>query len=168
VVRGERSPLRARACQERTLALDSAASWRSPKPASRDGKAGADLSRADLSDTKELEAAERRVVAKAEHIAGKANPRFVVRRAIERADAATLYEKVYCARGDMENESRTQSPLRDARARTQCAPISWRLIFQLDGYILLNELRRGGLEHQARAPRTSGPSACACSRSRPS
>src|SRR5208337_1778062 len=59
---------------------------------------------------------ERRVVAKAEWTQGEANPRFVVtslRRA--EADARRLYEKVYCARGDME---RTGS----RNARLTCSP----------------------------------------------
>ena len=47
---------------------------------------------------------ERRVIAKAEWTQGEANPRFVVTSLgrVE-ADARRLYEKVYCARGDMEN-----------------------------------------------------------------
>ena len=47
---------------------------------------------------------ERRVVAKAEFSNGEANPRFVVT-SLKRAEckAKYLYEKVYCARGDMEN-----------------------------------------------------------------
>jgi hypothetical protein len=46
----------------------------------------------------------RRVVAKAEWTQGEANPRFVVT-SLTRAEckARYLYEKVYCARGDMEN-----------------------------------------------------------------
>ncbi len=46
----------------------------------------------------------RRVVGKAEHTQGKANPRFVVTSlSQERADARALYEDLYCARGEMEN-----------------------------------------------------------------
>jgi hypothetical protein len=46
----------------------------------------------------------RRVVGKAEHLAKGANPRFVVT-SLKRKDidARTLYERVYCARGEMEN-----------------------------------------------------------------
>ena len=45
----------------------------------------------------------RRVVVKAEHLAKGANPRFVVTSlSAERADPRTLYEDLYCARGDME------------------------------------------------------------------
>ena len=47
---------------------------------------------------------ERRVVAKAEWTGGEANPRFVVTSLTrEEHEAMHLYEKVYCARGDMEN-----------------------------------------------------------------
>ena len=46
----------------------------------------------------------RRVVAKAEWTQGEANPRFVVT-SLKRSEAGarTLYEDIYCARGDMEN-----------------------------------------------------------------
>jgi hypothetical protein len=54
----------------------------------------------------------RRVIGKAEHIEDKANPRFVV----TSMDAETwppqpLYEKLYCARGDMENRIKEQLSL---------------------------------------------------------
>jgi hypothetical protein len=46
----------------------------------------------------------RRVVAKAEHLAKGANPRFIVTSLpMATIDAQTLYEQIYCARGDMEN-----------------------------------------------------------------
>jgi hypothetical protein len=46
----------------------------------------------------------RRVVAKAEHTQGEANPRFVVTSlGTHRADARALYEDLFCARGEMEN-----------------------------------------------------------------
>jgi len=46
----------------------------------------------------------RRVVAKAEWTGGESNPRFIVT-SLKRAEAAArfLYEKVYCARGELEN-----------------------------------------------------------------
>jgi hypothetical protein len=47
---------------------------------------------------------ERRVVAKAEHLPQGANPRFVVTSlGAAEIDARTLYEEVYCARGEVEN-----------------------------------------------------------------
>src|SRR6201988_2933500 len=47
---------------------------------------------------------ERRVIGKAEVAGGEANPRFVVT-SLKRSEAGArhLYEKTYCARGDMEN-----------------------------------------------------------------
>src|SRR6266852_4756807 len=92
---------------------------------------------------------ERRVVAKAEHIAGKANPRFVVTSwPVERADAATLYEKVYCARGDMENRIKEQQLhlFADRTSAHTMRANQLRLFFSSLAYILINELRRVGLE----------------------
>jgi len=73
----------------------------------------------------------RRVVAKAEAPPGldgpKANPRFVVTsRPIAAQDARTLYEDVYCARGDMEIGSKNNSSdsLPIARAPARCGRIS--------------------------------------------
>ncbi len=46
----------------------------------------------------------RRVVAKAEVLPGKTNPRFIVTNISQKCwPAQELYEKLYCARGDMEN-----------------------------------------------------------------
>jgi hypothetical protein len=46
----------------------------------------------------------RRVVAKAEWTKGEANPRFIVTSLKQReCRGGMLYEKIYCARGDMEN-----------------------------------------------------------------
>ena len=54
----------------------------------------------------------RRVVAKAEHLAGKSNPGFVVT-SLETDVWGTqqLYEDLYCARGDMENRIKEQFAL---------------------------------------------------------
>jgi hypothetical protein len=55
----------------------------------------------------------RRVIGKAEHLAKGANPRFIVTSLKRKAiDARTLYEQVYCARGEMEN--RVWTPCMDA------------------------------------------------------
>ena len=54
--------------------------------------------------TRDSWSCERRVVAKAEWTEGAANPRFVVTSlSRDEHEAQHLYEKVYCARGDMEN-----------------------------------------------------------------
>src|SRR5450755_2538814 len=54
---------------------------------------------------------ERRVVAKAEHIDGKENPRFVVTSLAEEWAAQALYVELYCARGEMENRIKEQFSL---------------------------------------------------------
>ena len=52
---------------------------------------------------------ERRVVAKAEHLAKGPNPRFIVTSlTTEQIDGRTLYEDIYCARGNMENRIKEQ------------------------------------------------------------
>ena len=63
---------------------------------------------------------ERRVVAKAEHIDGKENPRFVVTSLTGEAwPAQALYEQRYCARGDMENRIKEQFSLFADRVSTE-------------------------------------------------
>ena len=63
----------------------------------------------------------RRVVGKAEHLAKGGNPRFVVTSlSAEEYDARTLYEDVYCARGEMENRIKEQQLCLFAD-RTSCA-----------------------------------------------
>src|SRR3954454_18200927 len=63
---------------------------------------------------------ERRVVAKAEHIDGKENPRFVVTSLSDAQWVAqALYEDLYCARGDMENRIKEQFSLFADRVSTQ-------------------------------------------------
>src|SRR5207302_7529208 len=61
----------------------------------------------------------RRVVAKAEQIEGKENPRYVVT-SLEAANwpARKLYEQLYCARGDMENRIKEQYSLFAGRVET--------------------------------------------------
>ena len=58
----------------------------------------------------------RRVIAKAEHLPGKANPRFVVTSLPGTVSARTVYERVYCPRGRMENG------IKDAAARSVVRP----------------------------------------------
>jgi hypothetical protein len=91
---------------------------------------------------------ERRVVAKAEHLDGKANPRFVVTSlSIEHCDARGLYEDRYCGRGEMENRIKEQQ-LDLFADRTSChlfRPNQVRVYMSSFAYVLLNELRRIGL-----------------------
>ena len=67
---------------------------------------------------------ERRVVAKAERLGDKFTPRFVVTSLRpEEHEARTLYEQLYCDRGDMENRIKEQQlDLPTGPAPTPCAP----------------------------------------------
>jgi DDE family transposase len=91
---------------------------------------------------------ERRVVAKAEHLAKGANPRFVVTSlAVEDRAAKGLYEEDYCGRGEAENRIKEQQLHLFAdrtSARTMRAN-QVRLSFSSVAYVLLNALRRLGL-----------------------
>jgi hypothetical protein len=96
----------------------------------------------------------RRVVAKAEHLAKGANPRFVVTSlSAQRADARRLYEDLYCARGDMENRIKEQQlDLFADRTSTQIMRANQiRLYFSSFAYVLLCALRRLGLQGTALA-----------------
>ena len=90
----------------------------------------------------------RRVVGKAEHLPGKANPRFVVTSyPSARLAAAPLYEQLYCARGDMENRIKEQQ-LGLFADRTSSATMranQLRLWFAAVAYALVNHLRHTGL-----------------------
>ena len=92
----------------------------------------------------------RRVVAKAEFTKGEANPRFVVT-SLTRAECKTryLYEKLYCARGEMENRIK-ECQLDLYADRTSTATMranQLRLWFYSMAYILLCAVRRIGLHH---------------------
>jgi hypothetical protein len=101
----------------------------------------------------------RRVVAKAEWTQGEANPRFVVtslRR--DECTAKYLYEKVYCARGEMENRIK-ECQLDLYADRTSAATMranQLRLWFYSMAYVLLCALRRIGLHDTAFAKATCG------------
>ena len=91
---------------------------------------------------------ERRVVAKAEHLAKGANPRFVVTSlTAEQRPARPLYEEDYCGRGEAENRIKEQQLHLFAdrtSARTMRAN-QIRLFFSSIAYVLLAALRRLGL-----------------------
>ena len=91
---------------------------------------------------------ERRVVAKAEHIDGKENPRFVVTSlSSEDWAAQVLYEKLYCARGDMENRIKEQFSLFADRVSTETMRANQtRLYLSTMAYVLVSGLRRLGLK----------------------
>jgi hypothetical protein len=101
----------------------------------------------------------RRVVAKAEWTGGEANPRFVVT-SLSRAEheARHLYEKVYCARGDMENRIK-ECQLDLFADRTSAATMranQLRLWFAAMAYVLVCTLRRIALRHTQFAQATCG------------
>jgi hypothetical protein len=102
---------------------------------------------------------QRRVVAKAEHLPKGANPRFVVTSlAASKIDARTLYEDVYCARGEIENRIKEQQ-LDLFADRTSAATMranQLRLWFASFAYVLLEALRRIGLRHTQFATATCG------------
>ena len=85
---------------------------------------------------------QRRVLVKAEHSAQGANPRYVVTNLS--GDAQTLYDDLYCARGDMENRIKEQQ-LDLYADRTSCH--AWwanqfRLLLSSLAYVLLEAIRR--------------------------
>ncbi len=90
---------------------------------------------------------ERRVVAKAEHIDGKENPRFTVTSLrSERWPAQILYEELYCERGDMENRIKEQFSLFADRVSAETIRANqMRMYLSAMAYILVNGLRRLGL-----------------------
>ena len=108
----------------------------------------------------------RRVVGKAEWTGGEANPRFVVTSLSRREhEARHLYEKVYCARGEMENRikecpldlfaDRTPVPARGGSATTMRAN-QLRRWFAAMAYVLVCALRRIALRHTQFAEATCG------------
>jgi hypothetical protein len=91
---------------------------------------------------------ERRVVAKAEHIDGKENPRFVVTSLkAEEWAAQELYEELYCARGEMENRIKEQFNLFADRVSSETIRANqMRMYFSTMAYVLVCGLRRLGLK----------------------
>jgi Transposase DDE domain group 1 len=101
----------------------------------------------------------RRVVGKAEHTAGEANPRFVVTSlTANECGARHLYEKLYCARGDMENRIKEcQGDLFADRTSTATMRANQlRLWFASMAYVLICALRRIALKHTQFAKATCG------------
>lgn len=91
----------------------------------------------------------RRVIGKAEHLAKGANPRFVVTSlSVKEFDAQTLYEKEYCARGDMENRIKEQQLylFADRTSASTMRANQLRLWLSSVAYVLVNALRELGLK----------------------
>jgi Transposase DDE domain group 1 len=91
----------------------------------------------------------RRVIGKAEYLAKRENPRFVVTSLGSAAmEARVLYEEFYCARGEAENRI-TEQQLGLFADRTSTAYMrsnQLRLYFSSIAYCLMEALRRLGLE----------------------
>ena len=87
------------------------------------------------------------VVAKAEQLEGKENPRYVVTSLrAKQWPAQRLYEQLYCARGEMENRIKEQLSLFADRMSSETLRANQlRLYFSSLAYTLLLGLRRLGL-----------------------
>jgi len=88
----------------------------------------------------------RRVIAKIEYTDKGPNPRYVVTNL--EGEAPALYERLYCARGDMENRIKEQQ-LDLFADRTSCQrwwPNQFRLLLSSLAYTLLEALRRLALQ----------------------
>jgi hypothetical protein len=102
---------------------------------------------------------ERRVIGKAEWTQNEANPRFIVTSLTSKEiDGRTLYEVIYCARGEMENRIK-ECQLDLFADRTSAATMranQLRLWFASFAYVLLCGLRRIGLAFTQFATATCG------------
>jgi hypothetical protein len=90
---------------------------------------------------------ERRVIARLEHSGQGANPRFVVT-SLEAGDAKSLYEDLYCARGEAENRIK-EAQIDLFGRRGSCrrfASNQLRLLFAALAYTLMINLRRLALK----------------------
>ncbi len=88
----------------------------------------------------------RRVIAKIEYSEHGVNPRYVVTNL--EADARHLYDKIYCARGDMENRIK-ENQLDMFGDRTSCQrwwPNQFRLLLSSLAYTLIEAIRRIALQ----------------------
>lgn len=89
-------------------------------------------------------ACERRVVGKAEYLNQGANPRFVVTSLGTELQGKELYEKVYCARGEMENRIKEQQLylFADRTSTHWMSSNQLRLYFASFAYVIIETLRR--------------------------
>jgi len=95
----------------------------------------------------------RRVIAKAERIEGKENPRYVVTSLpVEQWQPRQLYEDLYCARGEMENRIKEQMSLfADRMSAETMRANQLRLYLSAAAYVLVDALRRLALKGTAMA-----------------
>jgi len=104
----------------------------------------------------------RRVVARIEWDGAENNPRFVITNLSKQhplGSTADLYDRLYCARGEMENRIK-EAQLGLFADRTSChrfAANQWRLVLSSLAYVLMERLRNTALRHTdlARAQATT-------------
>ena len=98
----------------------------------------------------------RRVVGKAERLGDKDNPRFIVTSLAREPEA--LYEKVYCARGEMENRIKEQQQdlFADRLSSAGFAANQLRLWLSAFAYVLVERLRAVALKGTELAQATAG------------
>jgi Transposase DDE domain group 1 len=111
---------------------------------------------------------ERRVIGKAEVTDGKTNPRFIVTslgiteswiiRHAALASGPRLYERFYCARGDMENRIKEQQQdlFADRTSTASLASNQLRLWLSTFAYLLMRDLRATALAGTRLAKATAG------------
>ena len=90
-----------------------------------------------------------RVVCKAEHLERGSNTRFIVTSlGHQEYDARTLYEKVYCARGEMENRIKAQQLqlFADRTSTPYMRSNQLRMYFSGFAYVLMERVKRVGLK----------------------
>jgi hypothetical protein len=91
----------------------------------------------------------RRVIAKVEHLAKGSNPRFIVTSLSKgQLSPAHIYERIYCARGEMENRIKEQQMglFADRTSAATMRANQLRLYFSSFAYMLMHALRRLGLK----------------------
>jgi len=109
--------------------------------------------------TKKSWSRKRRVVGKAERTRQGTNPRFVVTNlAAEDYPARMLYEEVYCARGEMENQIKVQQMdlFADRTSTRIMSANQLRLWFSVFAHLLVELLREGALKKTSLASATIG------------
>ena len=89
---------------------------------------------------------QRAVIAKLEVTAQGRNPRFIVTNL--NGDAQQLYDKVYCARGEMENRIKEQQPglFADRTSAHDWWTNQFRLLLSSLAYVLMESIRRLALQ----------------------
>jgi len=90
----------------------------------------------------------RRVIVKAEHGAKGPNPRFIVSSIKGKGEPGTIYDWVYCARGEVENRIKEQQLdlFADRTSAHHFLTNQFRLLLASAAYVLLDHIRAKGLK----------------------